>query len=130
MAVQREREGPRAVTADSRFDLDLRYGVAREGVLGALLGSTTVEVKSDRGAHRTGNVYVEYSYRGRPSGIAVTQAEWWAWEIAGRWLLIRTADLRLIARRAFRERGPTRGGDDKASLGVLVRVSELTGCPR
>ncbi len=118
------------MVADSRFDIDLAYGVAREDALAAVLRRGTVEVKSDRGATTTGNVFVEYEYRGRPSGIAVTQADWWAFETAPeRFTLIRTDELRALARRVYRARGPVRGGDDLASRGVLVRVSELTGCP-
>lgn len=35
------------------------------------------EVKADRLAHRTGNLCIEYQHSLKPSGIAVTKAEWW-----------------------------------------------------
>ena len=38
-----------------------------------------VEVKSDRMSTVTGNVAIEYSYGGEPSGIEATQAKWWAY---------------------------------------------------
>ena len=38
-----------------------------------------IEVKSDRASHRTGNVVIEDSYGGRPSGIETTKATWWAY---------------------------------------------------
>ena len=38
-----------------------------------------VEVKSDRAAHKTGNVVIENSYGGIPSGIETTRATWWVY---------------------------------------------------
>ena len=38
-----------------------------------------IEVKTDRISHRTGNVAIEDSYGGRPSGIETTKATWWAY---------------------------------------------------
>ena len=38
-----------------------------------------VEVKSDRAAHKTGNVVIENSYDNKPSGIETTKATWWAY---------------------------------------------------
>ena len=33
-----------------------------------------IEVKSDRISHKTGNIAIEYSYGGEPSGIETTRA--------------------------------------------------------
>jgi len=38
-----------------------------------------VEVKSDRAAHKTGNVVIENKYGGSPSGIESTKATWWVY---------------------------------------------------
>ena len=38
-----------------------------------------VEVKSDRMSTVTGNVAIEYSYGGEPSGIEATKAKWWVY---------------------------------------------------
>jgi len=38
-----------------------------------------VEVKSDRAAHKTGNVVIENKYGDRPSGIETTRATWWVY---------------------------------------------------
>jgi len=38
-----------------------------------------IEVKSDRMSKRTGNVAIEYSYGGEPSGIEATKAKWWVY---------------------------------------------------
>ena len=64
---------------DNKFDLDLQYGQDGERWL-AWLGTdqAKVEVKTERDqwAH-TGNAVFEFTSRGKPSGIAVTQADYW-----------------------------------------------------
>lgn len=35
------------------------------------------EVKSDRRAHQTGNLCIEYEHTNRPSGISITEADFW-----------------------------------------------------
>lgn len=37
-----------------------------------------IEVKNDSLKEHTGNVAIEFECRGKPSGIAVTKAKWWA----------------------------------------------------
>lgn len=69
--------------AGEGFDVDLRYGQAREDALVQVFLRSRVEVKSDRQAARTGNVFVEFKQKGRPSGLAVTMADWWAFELVG-----------------------------------------------
>jgi len=44
-------------------------------------GWFTFEVKEDFTCERTGNVGVEYSCRGKPSGIAVSQADFYIYKI-------------------------------------------------
>lgn len=67
------------------FDLDLRHGKAIERTVAAFIdGFTngTVEVKSDRLAVETGNVYIEDECKRRDgwqsSGIVTTKADYWA----------------------------------------------------
>ena len=38
-----------------------------------------IEVESDRASHKTGNVVIEDSYGGKPSGIETTKAAWWVY---------------------------------------------------
>ena len=38
-----------------------------------------IEVKSDRAAHKTGNVVIENKYGESPSGIETTRATWWVY---------------------------------------------------
>jgi hypothetical protein len=59
------------------FDLDLAQGQISEQRLKDIL-SAKMEVKTDSMVGRTGNVAIEYFCRGQPSGIATTEADWWA----------------------------------------------------
>ena len=106
------------------FDLDLRDGQATENRLLEVIqsGNGLVEVKSDKMARQTGRVFVEESYRGRPSGITATEADWWAIEVDDDvFVLMRTERMRELAKR-FR---PVDGGDNDWSKGRLVPVEKL-----
>jgi hypothetical protein len=52
----------------SNFEYDLVFG--QEGEMSfADLTNKKIEVKRDRIAHKTGNIFIEYESRGKPSGI-------------------------------------------------------------
>jgi hypothetical protein len=105
------------------FDIDLGLGEQIEdAVLRALLGGRRLEVKYQPEAHVA--LFIETTYRGRPSGLTTTEAEWWCLVYAqGRQMqLVRTDVLEAICR----DRGRmSRGGDDNASEGWVVRISDL-----
>jgi hypothetical protein len=112
----------------SAFDIDLAFGQGAEGRLGAILAASgsKIEVKSDRKAHLTGNIYVEYASRGKDSGIRTTEAEWYCYEIAqSYWMLFPTSLLRMYVEEKLQERGPVPGGDFNTSRGVLVNLDEF-----
>jgi len=108
------------------FDLDLMDGQAREDALARLLMKTRVEVKSDERCRETGHVFVEFSSRGKPSGISTTTADWWAIEFnKDCWLFLPTARLKEIARLAWQRGMKAKGGDQDTSEGVLVPLEWL-----
>lgn len=109
------------------FDIDLRNGQAREDALVYVFLRALVEVKSDRKARETGNVFVEYRQPSGLSGIATTTAQWWAFEIDDDvWILVPTEKLRALARVAWRDpRRRKKGGDFNNYDGVLVPVAWL-----
>lgn len=112
------------------FDLDLRHGQAREEALVHTLLGSRVEAKSDGRCRATGNLFIEYRYRGRPSGISTTTASRWAFEFDDNaWLIVPTDRLREAARRALHEERTVLGGDHNESLGVLVPISWLVRAP-
>jgi len=70
---------------DSNWDLDLRAGLAGESKVADLLSLDTLEVKTDRRWHETGNIYIETecfiqaSHTWEPSGLYTTKATHWAY---------------------------------------------------
>ena len=110
------------------FDVDLLDAQTREGILAAILGEKghRVEVKSDKLCQRTGNLFIEFSQHGRPSGIAISEAEWWAFEYENDcWLIVPAERLKQVAREAYRQGRRTKGGDYDNYEGVLLPISWL-----
>ena len=92
----------------NEFDLDLGNGVDGEDLVKELLqGAGKIEVKRDFGVSQSGNVAVEYYCRGKPSGLSVTTADWWAFVLDGEHydsevvVLIKTDRLKRICRKLW-----------------------------
>lgn len=109
------------------FDEDLKLGQEVEGQFAQVLlaSGENIEVKSDRRATSTGNIYVEVEYKGKPSGITKSTAEWWTYEINGRFITMRRLDLLALVERAMEEGRSRRGGDYNMTKGALVPVEWL-----
>lgn len=109
------------------FEEDLKLGQEIEGEFAKVLLSAgnDVEVKSDKRAHQTGNIYVELTFKGKPSGINTSRATWWVYEMQGRFLVIRREDLLVLVERAIAEKRTRRGGDYNMTTGALVPVEWL-----
>ncbi len=113
--------------ADSRFDINLAEGKHNENKLLKTLQLDTIEVKTDYGATNTGNVFVEYMYKDKPSGISVTEASHYAIVIPDKsnsknvTIIIETKVLKEI----IRDKEDRMGGDDNQSKGKLIKVEEL-----
>ncbi len=111
---------------NSDFRYDLEVGQAGETLLGEILSGKKVEVKSDLQAQETGNVFVEYESRGNRSGIATTQAEWYAFVLSGSNIrLIKTEELKVLCRKYIGTKRDILGGDNDTSKGVLLPLTEL-----
>jgi hypothetical protein len=121
----------------AKFDLDLQYGQQGERWL-TWLGTdqAKVEVKTERDAWATtGNAVFEYECRGKPSGIAVTEADYWCHilrlgDVPQATYLWRTEDLKAFLRKCITMPGHagsrlTSGGDGNASKVILVPVPAL-----
>lgn len=124
---------------DYRFDVQLAEGLAVEGWFYELTrGGDRFEVKHDREAIRTGNVYVEYENdpgardQWKPSGIATSEADCWIFVLGDpapvAFVGVERSRLLELARSAVR-RG--RSGHQRAgscpTRGALVRLSDLLG---
>jgi len=116
--------------ADHRFDVNLLEGKLSESEWSDIL--QTVEFKKDYQAHRTGNIAVEYSFNGKPSGISTTEAEYIAYVLVDKVqednvaIFLKTSILRKMCRKYIDD--PQRditGGDNNNSHLILLPVEEL-----
>jgi hypothetical protein len=107
------------------FKYDLKVGQAKEEELGEIFNSKTVEVKYDLQALRTGNVYVEYQSRGRSSGLATTEADYYCFAFGETYHIIGTEALKVKCREYFGTSRDREGGDSNTSKGILLPIKEL-----
>lgn len=65
--------------AADNFDIDLKFGLMWEDrVRNIFEEDGRIEVKTERNIwHKTGNIVVEIGYKDRPSGLSITNANWW-----------------------------------------------------
>lgn len=109
------------------FDLDLQHGQAHEHAFGHLLlearcDRIRIEHKCDGKAKLTKNVFVEFKQKGRPSGLSVSTAEFWAIEYDfEHWIVLPSGSLKNLARKYLEIPGHrVMGGDFKLYEGVLI----------
>ncbi len=111
---------------NSDFRHDLKLAQETENAFANILGpNTTIEIKDDLQASQTGNIFIEFESRGKPSGIATTEADYWTIHIDGIWITIKTETLKEKARRIYKLFGTTMGGDSNTSKGVLIPIKNL-----
>ena len=115
----------------NQFDLDLPDGHFGEKLVAAIFAHKKIEVKRDFLVGKTGNIVIEYESRKKPSGIAVTTADYWALVLDGEGynhqviIIIETDRLKEIAREHMGD--VVKGGDNHTSLLVKIPVEELVG---
>ena len=109
----------------SNFRHDLEVGQLAEKALADIFENSTIEVKNDLKASKTGNLFIEYMSRGKPSGIGTTKAQWYAFIVEDRIVILPTEKLKLIARKYFNTKRDVLGGDSNSSKGILVPFKEL-----
>ena len=112
--------------AKSNFVNDLPFGEKYEDELKVALDGQ-MECKADRLCQKTGNVYVETRSRGKPSGINVTTAKYWAFCLwveereAQTWVIVPTKILK-----KFMTKYPIKvGGDNYTSKGHIIPKEDL-----
>jgi hypothetical protein len=117
--------------AEKRFDLNIVEGEIAERTLADLIkaedGGLKLEVKRDFRCSQSGNVAVEVSCSGRPSGITATESEWVVYFLEGPnydgevFVGLKTSRLRELC--ASRPDVP--GGDGLRARMKLLRIWEL-----
>jgi len=109
----------------------LAYGQDREQRVAAIFNSDKfkVEVKTERDWwYRTNNIAIEVESYGKPSGIAVTEADYWVHILANGnkdycRLIFDTDTIRQLAKKY--KHTTKRVGDGKQSKVVLIPIDEL-----
>ena len=111
------------------FRADLKFGQENEKKIAEKVFNIpieSVEVKEDKIANATGNIFIEYESRGKPSGITTTQADVWFYTVTESpgGLFFYTKELKEIVE--FLKPTHTRlGGDDNTSKGILISFTEF-----
>jgi hypothetical protein len=119
-------ESSRPSRHGSKFDIDLLDGKAREDAFAHVITWGRFEHKRDYAASTTGNIAVEFERKKvdgslEPSGISVTQADWWSVEFDhNAWVLLSVVRVKRLADRAVEERRVRWGGDGKRAHLALV----------
>ena len=122
----RNKKTAKEVKFNSDFRHDLEVGQLGEKLLADVLDNRTIEVKKDLKAMKTGNVFIEYSSRGKRSGISTSEAEWWALIVSEDVIkLIKTERLKELCRPYLGTKRDVSGGDSDTSRGVLLPVIEI-----
>ena len=114
--------------SDVRYDL--KVGQVAEQALAAIFEGKKVEVKRDRKARLTGNVFVEYESRGKPSGISTSEADYWCFVVEETFILLTADRLKEIVDPLKGSDKERRGGDNNTSVGVLIRITDLINTHR
>lgn len=107
------------------FKYDLKVGQVKEKELGEVFKSKKIEVKYDLKALNTGNVYVEYSSRGKPSGISTSEADYYCFCFGDTFHLISLSKLRRRCRIYIDTNRDRLGGDSNTSKGILLPLKDL-----
>lgn len=115
---------------NSDFRHDLKVGHKGERYLAAVLEGATIEVKADSWIRRTRNIAVEYESRGKPSGIATTEADYWCFifdseEAKKTFIMVDTDKLKDIAREYLQKGSIKKMGDEDTSTSVLIPLCEF-----
>ena len=117
------------------FDIDLDFGkIYEQKVKDIFEGKGGIEVKTERGAwKKTGNIAIEIRYKGNPSGLSTTNADWWVHILSNNGdidtaLMFKVNKLKkkiskLVSRK---EAHIVMGGDNSDSEIVLVPINKLS----
>jgi len=113
----------------SSFTHDLNFGEKAEDWINELFSNGKhIEVKNDRLIHKTGNLFIEYESRDKPSGLAMTTAEYWIYRLSelDSALIFPTKALKQVCRVYYKENLFLKnGGDNNSSKGFLIPLTRL-----
>ncbi len=113
------------------FRYDLEVGKEGERIIDSLFKDKLLEVKRDSWVAKSGNIAIEYESRGKPSGIATTEADYWVIIFSGDYkdkviYIFETERLKQIARRYYVDGNTKAMGDNNSSMAVLIPIKEIS----
>jgi len=129
-----------AFNADEKYDIQFSGALVNERRLAEVFAGLelyrmqgfTVELKTETYQwEKHGNLCVEYRRSGKPSGISVTQADFWVHELRRDdqtlvYLMFPIARLKELAREAIRKKRVKLGcGDDGLSDVCFIRLRDI-----
>ncbi len=124
-SIKKLKESDFSVT---KFTKDLSYGKKHEKLV--MKSMENYELKTDRMAHKTGNVYVEFQSRGKNSGILTSKSDTWIFKIVSkgdRHLFSIHIPLTRLKKLVSTDYRVVPGGDNLTSRGYLVPLTDLIG---
>ena len=110
----------------TKFSKDLKYEKKHEKLV--MESRLDYELKTDRLAHKTGNVYVEYESRGKNSGITTSKSNLWIFKIVDKkdkHLFSIEIPLDRLLEMVYNKYTVVSGGDKLTSRGYLVPITDL-----
>jgi hypothetical protein len=124
-----------AYNRDRKFDIQLSEALINERRLGEIFRDQKIErweLKSETYQwEQTGNICIEYLCDGLPSGISVTEADFWVHELKRDdatlvYLMFPIARLKELARKAIRDgRSRSGAGDGGRFTVALIPLREI-----
>ena len=123
--IKKLKESDFSVT---KFTKDLSYGKKHEKLV--MKSMENFELKTDRMAHKTGNVYVEFQSRGKDSGIRTSKSDTWIFKIPNgkdQHLFSIHIPLTRLKKLVTKNYRIVPGGDNLTSRGYLVPLKDLIG---
>ena len=123
--IKKLKESDISVT---KFTKDLSYGKKHEKLV--MKSMENFELKTDRMAHKPGNVYVEFQSRGKDSGIRTSKSDTWIFKIVSkgdRHLFSIQIPLTRLKKLVSTDYRIVPGGDNLTSRGYLVPLTDLIG---
>lgn len=114
---------------NSDFKFDLEFGkLEGESWFHDLVTEKKVEVKCDRQAEVTGNIFIEFRSRGKLSGLSTTQSDYYVYKYNdNQAFIIQTGYLKQKCKDLLRRHKAKiiRGGDNNTSEGLLIALTDL-----
>ena len=118
------------MTANKKFDIDLKYGQLREKKVHDIFSNKKIEVKTERDWwFKTGNIALEYECNGKPSGINATESDYWIQILAKGnknhcMRVFEVKELKKIVKK-YKEQYTRMVGDRNASKCVILPIRKL-----